>query len=191
MRPELKQTSDAEYLTAISRGDEDSLAALYDRYSSILFSLAQRILNDRPEAEDILQEVFLQVWKNAAKFDETRGRAFTWLAVMTRSRALDRLRSLSARRRVIDEDGEVTDRAGTSDAAAAVKQSEDRETVGAALAQLPENQRDTLLLAYFDGLSQMEIAQRTGVPLGTIKSRTRSAMMRLRELLSRDEAGDS
>ena len=184
MRPELERTSDEAYLTAISRGDEDSLAALYDRYSTILFSLAQRILNDRSEAEDVLQEVFLQVWKNASKFDETRGRAFTWLAVMTRSRALDRLRSRSARRRVIDEDTEVTNRAGTSDTTGAFRQSVEREIVGAALAQLPDNQRDVLLLAYFDGLSQAEISQRTGLPLGTVKTRTRSAMTRLRELLS-------
>jgi RNA polymerase sigma-70 factor (ECF subfamily) len=180
----LEQTMDVESLRAIARGDEQSLAALYDRYSRILFSLAQRILNDREEAEDVLQEVFLQVWKTASSFDEKRGRPFTWLAVMTRSRAIDRLRSQASRRRVIDESGEMVPfQDDASGGLRAVEHSERRETVSAALRQLPEAQRRTLLLAYFEGLSQTEIAERTGTPLGTIKTRMRSAMIRLRELL--------
>jgi RNA polymerase sigma-70 factor (ECF subfamily) len=184
-----EQTMDVESLRAIARGDEQSLAALYDRYSRILFSLAQRILNDREEAEDVLQEVFLQVWKTASTFDEKRGRPFTWLAVMTRSRAIDRLRSQASRRRVIDESGQiVTVQDDSSDGWQAIEHSERREVVSAALRQLPEAQRRALLLAYFEGLSQTEIAEQTGTPLGTVKTRMRSAMIRLRELLP-GEAG--
>jgi RNA polymerase sigma-70 factor (ECF subfamily) len=187
VQPKLDPTSDVELLHAIVRGDEQSLAEIYDRYSRILFSLAQRILNDREEAEDVLQEVFLQVWKNASKFDETRGRPFTWLAVMTRSRALDRLRSPSRRRRTAEDSGLAERQNEVLDGVAAFQQSENREIVSAALAQLPEAQRRTLLLAYFDGLSQTEIAEQTATPLGTVKTRMRSAMIRLRELLGEEE----
>ncbi len=190
VQPKFEQTSDVECLRAIARGDEQSLSELYDRYTRILFSLAQRILNDREEAEDVLQEVFFQVWKKASSFDEQRGRPFTWLAVMTRSRALDRLRSRSSRQRAIDAGNEIAERGGdVVDALGALRQGEDREIVRAALAELPEPQRQTLLLAYFEGLSQTEIAQTTGTPLGTVKTRMRSAMIRLRELLSVNAIG--
>jgi len=179
-----EQTMDVESLRAIARGDEQALAALYDRYNRILFSLAQRILNDREDAADVLQEVFLQVWKTASSFDEKRGRPFTWFAVMTRSRAIDRVRSRASRRRVIDESGEMLPvQDEVSGGLQAIAHSERRETVSAALRQLPEAQRSTLLLAYFEGLSQTEIAEQTGTPLGTVKTRMRSAMIRLRELL--------
>lgn len=167
---------------AIARGDEQSLASLYDRYRLILFGLILRILHSRPEAEDVLQDVFIQVWKRASDYDESRGRAFTWLVTLARSRAIDRLRALDSRQRTANESLEgVPD--SVSDAATDAFKSEQREVVRDALAALPPEQRQTLLLAYFEGLTQTEIAERLGSPLGTVKTRMRSGMMKLRELL--------
>lgn len=182
MQPEQAQISDVELLHAIARGDEQSLASLYDRYRLILFSLILRILHSRPEAEDVLQDVFIQVWKRAADYDQSRGRAFTWLATLARSRAIDRLRALASRQRTADESIEgATD--SVSDAAADTFKSEQREVVRDALEALPPEQRQTLVLAYFEGLTQTEIAGRLGAPLGTVKTRMRSGMIKLRELL--------
>ncbi|HWT03576.1 MAG TPA: sigma-70 family RNA polymerase sigma factor [Pyrinomonadaceae bacterium] len=180
MHPE--QATDVETLRAIAGGDEQALAALYDRYRLILFGLILRILHSQPEAEDVLQEVFLQVWRRASDFDETRGRPFTWLVTLARSRAIDRLRSTGARERTAGEAARaVPDR--ISDAASDAVKSEQGEIVRRALAELPEDQRRTLLLAYFEGLTQTEIAERLNTPLGTVKTRMRSGLTKLRELL--------
>lgn len=173
---------------AIARGDEQSLASLYDRYRLILFGLILRILHSRPEAEDVLQEVFLQVWQRAASFDETRGRPFTWLVTLARSRAIDRLRSSNARERLAtaSAQGLTEDFVDTS---AETFRAEQSEVVQRALAAIPEEQRRALALAYFEGLSQTEIAARLQEPLGTVKTRMRSGMTKLRELL-RGRVGD-
>lgn len=174
--------SDVELLHAVARGDEGALARLYDQYRVILFGLLVRILNSREEAEDVLQEVFLQVWRRARDFDEGRGRPFTWLVTLARSRAIDRIRQLGARQRLADSAAQNTpDEA--SDAAADTLHSEQREILARALAALPEEQRRTLNLAYFEGLTQSEIAEKLGTPLGTVKTRMRSGMIKLRELL--------
>ncbi|HXD31270.1 MAG TPA: sigma-70 family RNA polymerase sigma factor [Pyrinomonadaceae bacterium] len=167
---------------SIARGDELALASLYDRYRVILFGVLVRILSSREEAEDILQDVFIQVWRRAADFDEARGKPFTWLVTLARSRAIDRLRQRNARERVAvaaahEAPGEASDAAGDT------YRSEQKEIVSGALSQLPEEQRQTLLLAYFEGLTQSEIAKRLGAPLGTVKTRMRSGMIKLRELL--------
>jgi RNA polymerase sigma-70 factor (ECF subfamily) len=177
---ESQQNSDAEILLAISNGDEESLAVLYDRYRTILFSVIVRIIISREEAEDVLQEVFLQVWNKARDYDESRGKVFTWLVTLARSRAIDRLRSLGARERAVDEaTREPSD--VVSDAEVDAIQAEKRKRVGLALAQLSEEQKQALLMAYFEGCSQSEIAERLNTPLGTIKTRMRSGMIRLRE----------
>ena len=182
MQAETSQISDAELLKAIVRGDEAALAACYDRYRLILFSLILRILHDRQEAEDVLQEVFLQVWRRARDFDESRGRAFTWLVTIARSRALDRLRANASRARLATE-AEQEPRADIGDAAEEALKSEAGAVVRRALAELPEEQRRALFMAYFEGLTQTEIAARLGDPLGTVKTRMRSGLMKLRELL--------
>ncbi len=169
-------------MQAISRGDESALAALYDRYRLILFGLILRILHDRQEAEDVLQEAILQVWRRANDFDAARGRAFTWLVTIARSRALDRLRVLSSRSRFVNA-GEQTPSDEFIDTAQELVKSEEGELVRQALRELPEEQRQTLLLAYFEGLTQSEIALRLGDPLGTVKTRMRSGLIKLRELL--------
>ncbi len=158
------------------------MSALYDRYRLILFGLILRIVHSQQEAEDVLQEVFLQVWRRASDFDETRGRPFTWLVTLARSRAIDRLRSLGSRERTAQEAARsVPD--SISDAADDAVKSEQGEIVRDALRELPEEQRRTLLLAYFEGLTQSEIAERLNTPLGTVKTRMRSGMIKLRELL--------
>lgn len=183
LHPEPAQANDVELLKAIAARDEAALAQLYDRYRTILFGLLMRILNNREEAEDVLQEVFLQVWRKAADFDESRGRPFTWLVTLARSRGIDRLRSLAARERVAEAGArEVSDE--ISDAATDAFKSEQRGLVSDALAKLPDEQKSPIMLAYFDGLTQSEIATRTGAPLGTVKTRMRTGMIRLRELLA-------
>ena len=182
MQAEPSKTSDSDLLRAVGRGDEAALAACYDRYRLILFGLILRILNDRAEAEDVLQETFLQVWRRANDFDETRGRPFTWLVTIARSRALDRLRSHGSRERIAAE-AAVEARDVIGDATKETLRSEEAVVVRRALIELPEEQRRALLLAYFEGLTQTEIATRLGIPLGTVKTRIRSGMIRLRELL--------
>ena len=176
--------AEAELLRAVARRDEGAFAALYDQYSSILFGLLLRILRSRPEAEDVLQEVFLQVWQQAASFDPARGRPFTWLVTLARSRAIDRLRALDSRSRTAQgaakEVAPGAEPARTDDLAL---NTEYRELVEGALAELPEEQRRALVLAYLDGMSQSEIAAKTGQPLGTVKTRTRAGLMKLNELL--------
>ena len=182
MQPNPANSSDVELLHAIAARDDEALASLYDRYRLILFGLLLRILNSREEAEDVLQEVFLQIWRRAKDFDEGRGQAFTWMITLTRSRAIDRLRVLAARHRLAASASHETEE--VSDAAADAVGSEQREIVAGALAQIPDEQRRTLMLAYFEGLTQSEIAARLDAPLGTVKTRMRSGMIKLRELLA-------
>jgi RNA polymerase sigma-70 factor (ECF subfamily) len=183
LQPEAAQESDILLLKAIAARDEAALAELYDRYDRILFGLLMRILNNREEAEDVLQEVFLQVWRNASDFDESRGRPFTWLVTLARSRGIDRLRTLASRERVAEAGArEVTEE--ISDAATDAFKSEQRGLVSNALATLPDEQIRPIMLAYFDGLTQSEIARHLGAPLGTVKTRMRMGMIRLRELLA-------
>jgi RNA polymerase sigma-70 factor, ECF subfamily len=183
LQPEPAQESDVLLLKAIAARDEAALAQLYDRYRTILFGLLMRILNNREEAEDVLQEVFLQVWRKAADFDESRGRPFTWLVTLARSRGIDRLRTLASRERVAEAGAREVSEV-ISDAATDAVKSEQRGLVSDALAKLPDEQKRPIMLAYFDGLTQSEIATRLGAPLGTVKTRMRTGMIRLRELLA-------
>ena len=187
MRSEQPHDYDVELLKAVAARDEAAeaaLAQLYDRYRLILFGVLIRILNNREEAEDVLQEVFLQVWRRAADFDANRGRPFTWLVTLARSRGIDRLRALASRERVATMAGADEALDEVSDAANDAIRSEQRGVVNSALSQLPEEQKRPLMLAYFDGLTQSEIATELGAPLGTVKTRMRSGMMKLRDLLA-------
>lgn len=186
MTSERAPITDAELLRQITGGDEEALALLYDRYKTILFSLILRILHSQSETEDIVQDVFIQVWNKAANFDETRGRPFTWLVTLARSRAIDRLRQLSSRERTATEASRAAPEEWTDAAEDAIK-SEQSVVVRRALATLPEEQRHTLLLAYFEGLTQTEIAEKLNTPLGTVKTRMRSGMIKLRELLAEQQ----
>jgi RNA polymerase sigma-70 factor (ECF subfamily) len=164
--------------------DEESFSRLYDLYAPLLFGLACRMLGRESDAQDALQEVFLQVWRKAADFDARKGSARTWLIVLTRSRCLDRLRRKGRR-----EGHELPLReSGAEPAEAAVgsralELTEVGVVVRQALAELPEPQRRSIEASYFDGLSQSEISSKTGEPLGTVKTRMRLGMLKLMELL--------
>jgi RNA polymerase sigma-70 factor, ECF subfamily len=182
-RPEQDEI-DAELIRATARGDEAAFASLYDRFSPILFGLLLRILHSRAEAEDVLQEVFLQVWQQARAFDSTRGRAFTWMVTLARSRAIDRLRAVDSRDRAARrsvEDAPPT--VNFEDASDEAVRAERAEAVRGALAELPEEQQQVLLLAYLGGMSQTEIAEAKNQPLGTVKTRTRAGLKKLSEVL--------
>lgn len=177
---------DAELLRAVARGDEAAFARVYDRYSPILLGLLLRILRSRAEAEDVLQEVFLQVWQQARSFDPARGRPFTWLVTLSRSRAIDRLRAVDSRERAAQRSAEEAppDAAAPQDwADEEAIRSERAEAVRDALGELPEEQRQVLLLAYLEGMSQSEIAAAKNQPLGTVKTRTRAGLKKLSEAL--------
>jgi RNA polymerase sigma-70 factor, ECF subfamily len=172
-----------QLIQQLARGDRRAFGRFYDYYASLVFTFALRLLRDRPAAEDLLQDVFLQVWREAPNYNSTRGTPEAWLITMTRSRGIDRLRSMRRRDRSFvpmeARSGKTHDAVVESGAPAA----EARITVNSALARLPESQRKVLELAYFDGLSQTEIAEQTNEPLGTIKTRMRAALQRLRELV--------
>jgi RNA polymerase sigma-70 factor (ECF subfamily) len=174
------ETDDA-LMNAVAQGDANALGRLYDRYGSILFGLLLRILHDRSEAEDVLQEVFLQTWRRAVDFDPARGRVVAWLAMLARSRALDRRRALASRSRTVAEAAGESGETPMGGVEAVM--AEDARRVRKALESIPEAQREVLRLAYFDGLSQREIAERLTRPLGTVKTHTRLGLLKLRELL--------
>ncbi|MGB8507527.1 MAG: sigma-70 family RNA polymerase sigma factor [Pyrinomonadaceae bacterium] len=185
MTPERKHDdqADIELVHAVARGEEPAFISLYDRYSSILLGLLLRILHSRAEAEDVLQDVFLQVWQQAGSFDTTRGRPFTWIVTLARSRAIDRLRLLESRNRTaLRSTQEVPESVQTGIDEAAIR-SQQSELLRDALNELPDEQRRTLALAYLEGLSQSEIAARLKQPLGTVKTRTRAGLLKLHSVL--------
>jgi RNA polymerase sigma-70 factor (ECF subfamily) len=172
--------TDEELLAAIARGDERALGELYDRLGGVAYRLAVRVLRDPALAQDAVQDAFLAVWRTAVAFDPARGKASTWLLTLVHRRAVDVVRREDRRRAEPLDDAPVA--AGDAvDESAEVR--EERRRVQAALAQLPPDQREALELAYYGGLSQSELAERLGVPLGTVKSRMFTGLSKLRDLL--------
>jgi RNA polymerase sigma-70 factor, ECF subfamily len=167
---------EAALIERIRAGDETAMADLYDRFSGVVYGVALRVLGNTMAAEDVLQEVFLQLWRNPQAFDADRGRLAPWLAVIARNRAIDVLR-----KRPMEDDIEelpistgvnLEDEAGERMAIGKVR---------AVLAQLPQDQRKALEMAFFEGMTHTEIAAKTGEPLGTVKTRIRSALLALRK----------
>jgi RNA polymerase sigma-70 factor (ECF subfamily) len=169
---------DVDLVRSIASGDRTALAQLYDRYSPIMLALGMRIVRDRREAEDLLHDVFLEVWRSAKDYDPARGRVRTWLVIRMRSRALDVTKSARVSRR--SGDSEVIDRMVSDDDMGA---SPDRHRVRAALAALTPEQRQVLELGYFEGLSCSQIADRIAIPIGTVKSRLAAALTQMRQTL--------
>jgi RNA polymerase sigma factor (sigma-70 family) len=165
-------------VAAIAAGDQFALADLYDRYGGLAYSIAVRILGDAGRAEDAVQDAFLNVWRGASSFDGARGSPRAWLLAAVRNRAIDlmRGRSLRERRELALRPQLRSVDAGPEEQASGA---EERTAVRAALAQLPEEQRQAVLLAYFGGFTQTEIAEMSGVPLSTIKGRMRLALDKL------------
>jgi RNA polymerase sigma-70 factor (ECF subfamily) len=175
-------------LSRVSDGDSRALADLYDATAIYVFGILRRMLWSAESAEEVAQEVYLQVWKTARSFDPERGSAWSWLALLTRSRAIDRMRAESSYRDAVDDlvlRQPLSDLPGGpggrphQEAAA----SERAELVREALGALPGDQRRALELAFFGGLTHREVAERTDTPLGTVKTRIRTAMQKLRERL--------
>ena len=167
--------------------DETALGALYDRWVRSLYSLVFHLLKDADEAEDVVEETFWQAWRKASSYEPSRGAVSTWLLTIGRRRALDRLRAKGRRREesMSGDGGALAELASPAlDPSQAVEGLERRTRVLAALRELPDEQREVLELGYFQGLSQTEIADTTGQPLGTVKTRMRLAMQKLREPLS-------
>jgi RNA polymerase sigma-70 factor (ECF subfamily) len=180
-------TPDDELLRRISRKDAEALSALYDRYAPVLFGLSVRILRDARDAEDVLQEVFIQVYRDAPRYEPERASPRTWLFTIARSRALDRLRSVRAAGRHLHEQEPPAVEESAPVAGVPQEQVLLARHVETQLAKLTDKERCVLRLAYYDGYTQEEIAEKLDEPLGTIKSRTRSALSKLRGFLAEDD----
>ena len=176
---------DGQLVELVAGNDADALEALYDRYGKVAYSLARRILADATLAQDVVQEVFLSLWRNAGRFDAGRGTVATYLLSMTHHRAVDAVRREENLRRwrTTDEVLEFAPDPG-SGVEDEVEASERRAQVRAALAELPPAQREALALAYFGGYTQREVASLVGVPLGTVKTRMAAGMRKLKDSLS-------
>lgn len=168
--------SDAMLLDRVRSGDEAAMASLFDRYSKVVYSVALRVLRDTASAEDVLQEIFMQVWRSPGSFLETKGSLGGWLAVVARNRSIDTLR----RRRPTDSVEEIY-LASPFNLADEAERNNMMERARSVIQQLPPEQRKTLEMAFFDGLTHTEIAAMTGDPLGTVKTRIRSALLTLRK----------
>jgi RNA polymerase sigma-70 factor, ECF subfamily len=175
---------DHDLLTACAEGDEEALGSLYDRFGTVAYRLALRVVRDAALAEDVVQEAFLTVWRQAASFDPSRGRASTWILVLVHRRAVDFVRNQARFNALPDQlEGAAPLAVFTESADDDVELRETRRDVQAALATLSRAEREVLDLAYWGGLTPSEIATRLDIPPGTVKSRTFSALARLREAL--------
>lgn len=168
----------------VARGDQSGLADLYDQYARLVYSLALRVLRDAGDAEDVVQEVFCQVWRQASRFDVSRGNLAAWIMMLTRTRAIDALRRRKARPQ-LTSDSEQPERADKSPAVDVQVMWQGRaKDIRSALDNLPLLQRVAIELAFFDGLTHAEIAEQLEVPLGTVKTRVRQGLLRLRDSLA-------
>jgi RNA polymerase sigma factor (sigma-70 family) len=186
MARDLVHLSDEALVALVARGEEDALAALYDRFGRTAYGLALRVVRDAELAEDVVQEAFLSLWRNAGRFVPERSRAGTWLLTLVHRRAVDLVRREERRR---TEPIESAPEAADATAEETPWLRLERERVRAALASLPDAQREAIELAYYGGFTQAELADRLGQPLGTIKSRMFAGLARLGELLRDTETG--
>ena len=168
--------SDTALVSAIRSGDRSAMAALYDRYSPIVYAIGLRVLGDTAAAEDVQQDIFMQLWRNPGAFDASRGNLGAWLAVITRNRAIDVLR-----KRRPEDDAEDVVLSVVPDMAGEADRSRMAEKVRGLLGAMPLSQRTALEMAYYEGLTHTEIASKTGEPLGTIKTRIRAGLIALRK----------
>jgi RNA polymerase sigma-70 factor, ECF subfamily len=173
-----KAAEDAALLVKVAQGDQQAMGLLFDRYSGLVYSVALRVLKDTGQAEDVMQDIFIQIWKKPSAFISGRGSLAAWLLVVARNRAIDSLR----RRRPTDPVEDVV-LAASTDLAAEAERNALMEKVRAYMHQLPPEQRKSVEMAYFEGLSHSEIAEKTGDPLGTVKTRIRLALITLRRAM--------
>ena len=183
MRSQLAHLSEEALVALVARGDQTALAELYDRVGRTAYGLAFRVLRDSRLAEDAVQEAFLTVWRAAAGFSAERAKATTWILTLVHRRAVDLVRREERRRADPLDDADGREEAASASAEDAAWLHFERERIQAALKQLPDTQREALELAYYGGFTQSELAERLGLPIGTIKSRMFAGLARLRELL--------
>ncbi len=174
-------------LARIAGQDQTALADLYDRYGRILLGIAYRMLGSREEAEEVVADVFWQVWRTAGSYDPSRSRVDSWLFLITRSRALDRLRSLQRKSRKLSASAETAVIQHPPDPQVHLLQREQRAQIQQILQQMPLEQKQVIELAYFSGLTQSEIAAQLQIPVGTVKTRIRLALAKLREGLKQSD----
>ncbi len=179
--------SDDELIAAVARGDHPALLALYDRHGRVAYGLAYRILGDAGAAEEAVQDAFLRIWRRASTFDPSRGMVRSWLLTIVHHCAIDQLRRRSGSPPVVAGLDEVAERQAVPDAWSDVSGRLESERVRGAVAALPSDQRRAIELAFFDGLTHREIAERDGLPLGTVKGRLRLGLRRLYGLLAEPE----
>ncbi|MCR9163486.1 MAG: sigma-70 family RNA polymerase sigma factor [Nannocystaceae bacterium] len=178
--PDFPSLDDRALVAEAARGEVKAFAALYDRFAGVMLATSKRMLGDRGGAEDLVHDVFMEVWRNCDNYDPARATVRTWILVRLRSRALDRLRSATVRREVTTDDVAPNESAPASEDPSLAP---DRAAVVEALAQLPDEQRMVIELSYFHGLSSSEIAARMGSPLGTVKSRTAAGLAKIRSAM--------
>jgi RNA polymerase sigma-70 factor (ECF subfamily) len=181
-----KQAADeaqAHLLQRVAARDTEALAEFYDQTAGLLFSVAVRVLGDAAEAEEAIQDVFVQIWEKAATFDPLLGTPFHWAVSITRHRAIDRLRSRHRRARLLEDLGQLALEDPPTGHAPEGLAADEANLVRSALAGLPADQRQAIELAFFNGMTHLEIAQALQEPLGTIKARIRRGLMKLRETL--------
>jgi RNA polymerase sigma-70 factor (ECF subfamily) len=179
------QQYEVELIQRIANGDQAAFAALYDRLSPILYSMALRMMNDAVEAEDVLQDGFVYIWQRANTFDASRGSPISWTITIVRHKAIDRLRVRLRGERLRERASASPELASDKDDQSAVEPflREQRAQVKSALAKLPGEQREALQLAFFSGLTHQQIAAKIATPLGTVKARIRRGLLQLRQLL--------
>jgi len=183
-----RDAEDRDMLHRIQNGDETGLADLYDRYGQLLNGFVTRILRSVVEAEELVQEIFLQVWKKGDAYQENKGTVYTWLMTLTRNRAIDRLRSKDFKNHVDQIDVSTLMLAAepqSSNPQTRTIMGEDRQLVNGVLQQLSVDQQQVIALAYYEGFSQSEIAEKLNIPLGTVKSRIRNGLITMRSKLQK------
>lgn len=176
-----------ELIRRVAGGDREGFVELYDRFSRVLYSAAYRILGNMEDAEDVVQDVFVQIWEKANLYEPTRGKPLTWALTLTRNKSIDRRRAVLRRNRLNDEaelEAKTSLEGDHPDSVLEVYSAEHGAIIRDAVTELSAEQREAIDLAFFGGLTQMEVAEKLGTPLGTVKARIRRGMIRLREIMT-------
>ena len=177
---------DTELFRRTAMGDHQSLSELHSRYSGVLLATAFRVLNNAKDAEDVVQEAFVQIWEKASVYDVRRGKPLTWAMTLTRNKAIDRLRRVQRQRRLqedVEQEAQIWTKIVENDSSDEATSHETRAIVRNAVIQLSGEQRRAIELAFFGGLTQQQIAQQLKQPLGTVKARIRRGMLKLRQII--------
>jgi RNA polymerase sigma-70 factor (ECF subfamily) len=177
---------DCELIRRTACGDHASLGELHTRYSGVLLATAMRVLNNFKDAEEVVQEAFVQIWEKASAYDSRRGKPLTWAMTLTRNKAIDRLRRVQRRHRLHDEieqEAQIWDLMSEHDSSDEAASHETQRIVRSAVIQLSDDQRRAIELAFFGGLTQHQIAEKLDEPLGTVKARIRRGMLKLRSII--------